>query len=64
VTALQRIADEIANPAGTDLYLALQEETSAAALPLFMQRGVPQEQIVLHHSRMLHTDALSDIASL
>lgn len=62
--ALQRIADEIANPSETDLYLALQEETSAvAALELFKRRGIPPEQIMLHHSRMVYTEVLTDVAS-
>lgn len=63
ISVLKRIADEISDPAATDLYLAFHEETSTAALQLFTQRGVPQQQISLHHSRMLHMKALPDVAS-
>lgn len=63
ITAMKRIVEEIANPSGTDLYLAFQEEVSTEILRLFTQRGVPLEQISLHHSRMLHAKALPDVAS-
>jgi CDP-4-dehydro-6-deoxyglucose reductase len=63
IAALKRIADEITDPAATDLYLAFHEETSTAALQLFTQRGVPQQQISLHHSRMLQMKGLPEVAS-
>ncbi len=51
LTLLQQIADEILDPAATDLYLAIPGELASAARQLFMHRGIPARQITIEHHR-------------
>lgn len=50
---LQQIAGQLADPPGTDIYLAIPEEISLAARQAFTGRGVPTGQIVVEHHRSL-----------
>lgn len=63
VAQLHAIAAAIAEPAHTDLYLAIPEEISAAARQAFIRRGVPATQIVVEHHRTAPRMVLSDTAS-
>jgi len=61
---LQRIAEQISNPAQTDIYLVISEEISAAAQAAFARRGVPAQQIAVeHHRTVLRNEPLPDAAS-
>ncbi|HEY0635380.1 MAG TPA: 2Fe-2S iron-sulfur cluster-binding protein [Gammaproteobacteria bacterium] len=54
---LQQIAGEMAEPASTDLYLALSEGLAATARQLFIQHGVPARQIAIEEHRSVERDA-------
>lgn len=63
VPTLQEIAQALANPAETDLYLAIPEEAGPPALQLFTARGVPPQNIAIHHHRMPHIQEGAEAAS-